>query len=147
MTKDRKPIYEVYANGGEVPVERFSDRLFARFVFERPVLDARQRLIDFYTHDRNGGGQIRGVLIKDTEVDRRWPRASTIMALCGGFDGIHFDNFIIAGKVCESLGEADVIVENYPNWDVRKPNVRNVTFSPGGRCKWHPARPEPRAVP
>ena len=122
-----------------------------RFVgnrFEKPVLDAKQRLIDFYTHDRKGdgkgGGQIRNVLIKDTVVDRRWPRASTIMSFHGSFEGIHFDNFTIAGKVCESLGEADVIVENYPNWDGRKPNVRNITFSPGGQPDWNPAMPERR---
>jgi len=121
-----------------------------RFVgnrFEKPVLDAKQRLIDFYTHDRHadgkGGGQIRNLLIKDTEVDQRWPRSSTIMSFHGSFDGIHFDNFSIAGKVCGSLGEADVLVENYPSWDGRKPNVRNITFSPGGKPDWNPAMPQP----
>lgn len=125
-----------------------------RFVgnrFEKIVLDAKQRLIDFYTHDRKGdgkgGGQIRRVLIKDTEVDQPWPRSSTIMSFHGSFDGIHFDHFSIAGKVCESLGEADVLVENYPNWDGRKPNVRNITFSPGGKPDWNPAQPEPRRRP
>ncbi|MCE9616058.1 MAG: right-handed parallel beta-helix repeat-containing protein [Lentisphaerae bacterium] len=119
-----------------------------RFVgnrFEKPVLDAKQRLIDFYTHDRKGdgkgGGQIRKVLIKDTVVDQRWPRSSTIMSFHGSFDGIHFDHFTIAGKVCESLGEADVLVENYPSWDGRKPNVRNITFAPGGKPGWNPAMP------
>ncbi len=122
-----------------------------RFVgnrFEKIVLDAKQRLIDFYTHDRKGdgkgGGQIRNVLIKDTEVDQHWPRASTIMSFHGSFDGIHFDHFAIGGKVCESLGEADVIVENYPSWDGRKPNVRNITFSPDNGKAWNPAMPEPR---
>jgi hypothetical protein len=114
--------------------------------FEKVVLDAKQRLIDFYTHDRKGdgkgGGQIRKVLIKDTEVDQRWPRSSTIMSFHGSFDGIHFDNFSIAGKVCETLGEADVTVENYPSWDGRKPNVRNITFSPGGQADWNPAMPQ-----
>lgn len=122
-----------------------------RFVgnrFEKPVLDAKQRLIDFYTHDRKGdgkgGGQIRKVLIKDTIVDQRWPRASTIMSFHGSFDGIHFDNFSVAGKVCQSLGEADVSVENYPSWDGRKPNVRNITFSPDNGEDWNPAMPQTR---
>ncbi len=120
-----------------------------RFVgnrFEKPVLDAKQRLIDFYTHDRKGGGRIRNVLIKDTEVDQRWPRASTIMSFCGYFHGIRFENYSIAGKVCRSLDEADVLVENYPNWDSRKPNVRDITFVPDNGADWNPAAPQRRRI-
>jgi hypothetical protein len=108
----------------------------------------RESDLDFYTHDRKGdgkgGGQIRNLLIRDTALDQRWPRSSTIMSFHGSFDGIHFDHFSIAGKVCESLGEADVTVENYPSWDGRKPNVRNITFSPGGQPDWNPAMPPTR---
>jgi hypothetical protein len=97
--------------------------------FEYPWPDARQRLVDIYVWNRaNGGGRIENVLIKDCEADVRWPRPSTII----GYDeknsvsGVHFENFRLAGKLCETLREADLLIDVLPFWDVRRPHVHDV---------------------
>jgi polygalacturonase len=96
--------------------------------FELVSIDARQRLIDFYIWDRKGGGRIENVLIKDCEADIYWPLPSTII----GYDeessikGVTIENFKIAGEVCASLEEANIMIDVMPYWDVRRPHVYDV---------------------
>lgn len=104
--------------------------------FESPWPDARQRLVDIYVWNRaNGGGRIEDVLVKDCEADILWPRPSTII----GYDdknfvsGVRFENFRLAGKVCENPQDAHMLIEVLPFWDIRRPHVRNVTFHPGNK--------------
>lgn len=109
--------------------------------FESYYPDARRRLLDFYIWDRNGGGRIENVLIKDCQADMKWPRSSTMIGLDGqnAIRGVRFENFRLAGKVCTSLEEADIFVEVYPYEDIRLPHVFDVTFEPKGAQKWNPA--------
>jgi polygalacturonase len=102
--------------------------------------DARRRLLDFYTWNRNGGGEIRNVLVKDCVAARKWPRPSTILNGHGVIDGVRFENFTLAGNVCRNLREADVLVEVLPCNDIRNPGVRNISFSPSDTLQtWNPA--------
>ncbi|MCE9612651.1 MAG: right-handed parallel beta-helix repeat-containing protein [Lentisphaerae bacterium] len=101
--------------------------------FEMPLLDARRRLIDFYTWNRKGGGRIENTLIKDCVALQKWPRPSTLFACSGPIDGVRFENFQIAGKVCRSLPDADTLVEVLPCNDARRATVYNVTFEPAAR--------------
>jgi len=102
--------------------------------FELPYRDARQRLIDFYIWNRSGGGRIQDVLIKDCRADARWPRSSTLI----GYDeknfisGVRFENYCYAGKTCECLEDADVVVDVLPFWDIRRAHVHDVTLAPPG---------------
>lgn len=98
--------------------------------FELVYLDARRRLVDFYTWNRKGGGRIENTLIKDCVADQPWPRPSTLFACSGPIDGVRFENFTLAGRVCSSLKDADVLVEVLPCNDARRATVYNITFPP-----------------
>jgi hypothetical protein len=100
--------------------------------FEMPYPDARTRLIDFYTWNRNGVSSIENTLVKDCVADVRWPRPSTLFPASGPINGVHFENFVLEGKVCHNLREADVLVDGLPCSDDRRANVRAITFKPGG---------------
>ena len=100
--------------------------------FEMPYLDARRRLIDFYTWNRKGGGRIENTLIKDCVAHQKWPRPSTLFACSGPIDGVRFENFTLAGKVCQTLKDADILVEVLPCNDARRATVYNIAFNPAG---------------
>ncbi len=99
--------------------------------FELPYPDTRRRLMDFYTWNRTGGGRIENTLIKDCVADRKWPRPSTIFPASGPIDGVHFENFVLAGKVCRSLEDADLLVDTLPCNDDRRATAYNITFEKG----------------
>ena len=99
--------------------------------FELPYPDARKRLMDFYTWNRTGGGRIENTLIKDCVADRKWPRPSTIFPASGPIEGVHFENFVLAGKVCRSLEDADLLVDTLPCNDDRRATARDITFEQG----------------
>lgn len=102
--------------------------------FEGFYYDARQRLIDIYVWNRaNGGGNIKNVVIRDCEADVKWPRPSTIIGYDenNGVSGVHLENFRLAGKVCENLEDANMLIDVLPFWDVRRAHVRDVTFKAG----------------
>jgi len=113
--------------------------------FEEYFPDLRRKLIDFYTWDRKGdgkgGGRILGVLVKDCMAATLWPYTSCILNGWGTIRDVHFDNFVLAGKVCRNLREADIAVDVMPHNDSRKPGVVNLTFSPNtlGLKAWNPA--------
>ena len=107
------------------------DTKFINNRFETSYPDARKRLIDFYTWNRGGGGTIENTLIKDCVADRKWPRPSTLFPASGPIDGVHFENFILDGKVCRSLRDADLLVDTLPCNDDRRANARNITFEHG----------------
>ena len=100
--------------------------------FEMSYPDARTRLIDFYTWNRSGVSSIENTLVKDCVADVRWPRPSTLFPASGPINGVHFENFVVAGKVCHNLREADLLVDGLPCGDDRRANVRAITFKPGG---------------
>ena len=81
--------------------------------FERFIPDARRRVLDFYIWNRKGGGNLVNVLIKDCEVDTKWPRPSTVMGLDAknAIRGLRFENYRIEGKVATSVEEADILVD------------------------------------
>jgi hypothetical protein len=99
--------------------------------FEMPYPDARRRLIDFYTWNRNGVSFIENTLVKDCVADRKWPRPSTLFPASGPINGVHFENFTLAGKVCRTLGDADLLVDTLPCSDDRRANARDITFDRG----------------
>jgi hypothetical protein len=99
--------------------------------FEEPYPDARRRLIDFYTWNRNGGGRIENTLIRDCVADVKWPRPSTLFPASGPIEGVRFENFVLAGQVCRNLREADLLVDVLPCCDDRRANAREITFAPG----------------
>lgn len=113
--------------------------------FEGFYPDLRRKLIDFYTWDRKGdqkgGGKIRGVLVKDCVAAVKWPYASCILNGWGVIEDVRFENFVLEGKVCRNLREADVVVDVMPHNDSRRPGVKKVTFSPNtlGKKAWNPA--------
>jgi len=119
---------------------RVSNVAYINNRFESFYPDARRRLLDFYIWNRKGGGNIENVLIKDCVADTRWPLPSTMIGLDeeNAIRGVRFENFTLAGKVCTSLEDADVIVDVYPFEDVRRPHVFDITFEPEG-APWNPA--------
>jgi hypothetical protein len=108
--------------------------------FEDCLPDLRRQLIDFYTWNRKGGGKILGVLIKDCVAHRKFLRPSTLLNGWGVIDGVRFENFILEGKVCRNLRDADTLIVVLPDNDSRNPGVRNISFSPSDSLKaWNPA--------
>lgn len=120
---------------------RLSNVSYINNRFESFYPDARRRLLDFYIWNRNGGGSIENVLIKDCQADMKWPRPSTMIGLDGenAIRGVRFENFRLGGKVCTSLEEADILVDVYPYEDVRRPHVFGVTFEPESAGRWNAA--------
>jgi len=125
---------------------RLSNVSYINNRFESFYPDARRRLLDFYIWNRNGGGNIENVLIKDCVADMKWPRPSTVIGLDAenAVRGVRLENFRLAGKVCTGLKEADILVDVYPYEDVREPHVFDVTFEPKGAEAWSPALLEER---
>lgn len=89
-----------------------------RFVnnhFEEPHRDIKQRLIDFAIRERAGKGRIRNVLIRNCRAEQHWPQKSTLCGLDSDHDisGVHFENFVVAGKVCLNAADAKVMIQRH----------------------------------
>lgn len=118
---------------------------FIRNRFEVPYPDARRRLIDFYTWNRNGGGRIENTVIEDCVAYSKAPHPSTLFAASGPIDGLHFRNMVLEGRVCSCMEDLGLHIDTLPCNDWRRVDVRNITFEPGPRQAWN--HPLVEAVP
>ncbi len=98
----------LYCNDGAT----YSNIRFINNRFEECYPDRDQCLLDFDIRDREGKGHIRDVLVRDCVADIHWPNKSTFR----GHDAEHivsdvrFENFMIAGRLCRSAEEADLLI-------------------------------------
>ncbi len=96
----------IYCNDGA----DISDVQFIGNHFEGNYPDSKRRMIDFKITNRDGAGLIRNILIKNCSFSKPFPRKSTIEGLDAGhtIQGVVFQNFSIAGKMCRNAKEAQL---------------------------------------
>jgi hypothetical protein len=107
-----------------------------RFHGCRPA--ARQRLIDFHTQDCKDEGRIEDVYIRNCEAASRWPRPSTMFGQSRNhcIKGIRFENFVVDGRTCRNMKDADLLLEVPPGCDLRLAGVYDITFVPPDVRAW-----------
>lgn len=88
----------------------FENIRFINNRIERNYRDRQPMILQFYIKQRGGKGHIKGVQIKDCSVLERFPLGSEIYGLDNEhiIEGVEFDNFKVAGRRIESLGDLGI---------------------------------------